>query len=65
MRGGTSQGPVRAGGGTQEHPLRPSLTLRPGFPRLVLLALGPRVQVALGVLDLEGSFLLDWRNDSL
>lgn len=41
------------------------LTLCPGLPGLLLLALGPRVQVALGILDLEGGLLLDRRSHSL
>lgn len=41
------------------------LTLRPSLPGLILLALGPRVQVAFSILDLEGSLLLDWCSDSL
>ena len=64
--GGTSQHPIPPGGtGIPATPLPSRLTLCPSLPGLILLALGPRVQVALGILDLEGSLLLDWRGDSL
>lgn len=65
--GGTcSQHPIPPGGmGIPAAPLPSDLTLRPSLPGLILLALGPRVQVAFGILDLEGSLLLDWRSDSL
>lgn len=64
--GGTSQDPVPPRGtGIPGTPPPSCLTLHPNLPSLILLALGPRVQVALGILDLEGSLLLDWCGDSL
>lgn len=66
--GGTcSQHPIPPGGtGIPAATTLPSdLTLRPSLPGLILLALGPRVQVAFSILDLEGSLLLDWCSDSL